>query len=469
MSSLAEITPGSSVVLARAVPATLAEHAAVEETAISPQTLRGGLYLTVRYGLGVLVSVGNMLVLTWWIGPHDYGLFVTAIGLVTFFSSVARAGVDTYLVRCESDPSPRIYHIAGTLVLGISAGLICIGVALTPLLARWLGSSEFVGAYLVLLVTIPISGLAGVPMAKLDRELDFRRAASIELGGQVLGLIAAAVLALAGTGMWAPVVGQMGGQLFVLVSTYAAIQMPPRLCFDAAEARKMLGFGVRLTASLRTWQLRTLVNPLIVGHLAGPEGVAFVGVAIRIAESLGSIRLAAGRLAIATLARLQDRRQQFSAALRQAQYLQVIILGPLLCGFSLLGPWIVPRVMGMRWNASLTVYPFIAAGVLVNSVFNLQASALFVLGRQWAVLRAYAVHVALLAGGSFSLFSRFGLAGYGGAELLACAAYALIHRGLPDEVVAAYRKLAPWVALFVLLLFLPVLHLRLGISQSFIR
>ena len=96
----------------------------------SSETLHGGVYLMSRYGLGVLVSLGNMLVMTRWIGPHFYGLFVTAIGLVGFFSTLARAGVDVYLVRREAAPDQRMYHVAGTLIFSISVGLTLIGAAL---------------------------------------------------------------------------------------------------------------------------------------------------------------------------------------------------------------------------------------------------------------------------------------------------------------------------------------------------
>ena len=82
----------------------------------------GAGYLAVRYGLGVLVGLGNMLVLTWWIGPHAYGLFVTAIGLVAFLASLGRAGVDTYLVRREAPPDARTYDIAATLIFTVSGG-----------------------------------------------------------------------------------------------------------------------------------------------------------------------------------------------------------------------------------------------------------------------------------------------------------------------------------------------------------
>src|SRR3954453_5458694 len=84
---------------------------------LSSLSTRGGVYLTTRYGLSILVSLGNMFLLTRWIGPHAYGLFVTAVGLTTFLASLARFGGDTYLVRCEPAPGRRQYDVAFTLIL----------------------------------------------------------------------------------------------------------------------------------------------------------------------------------------------------------------------------------------------------------------------------------------------------------------------------------------------------------------
>src|SRR5207253_3053987 len=92
-----------------------------------------------------------------------------------------------------------------------------------------------------------------------------------------------------------------------------------------------------------------LVNPLLVGRFAGADGVAFVALAVRIAEALGTLRLAAGRMAIAALARLQDRRNQFRIAVERASLLQLMTQGPLLFAFSLAGPLVVRHVIGVRW------------------------------------------------------------------------------------------------------------------------
>jgi len=426
-----------------------------EEAALSQETLRGGAYLAARYGLGVLVSLGNMLVMTWWLGPHIYGLFVTAVSLVAFLATVSRVGVDTFLVRHESPPTPAMYETANTIILSVSFALAGVAALITPLLVRWYGSRELVMPYLVLLATIPVSGLAGGPMAKLERELNFRRIAAIELIGQSLGLVTALVLAWARAGVWAPVAGQLVWQVFILIATASAAGLPVGLGLAGEHWRPMLSFGIAMTLSLRTWQLRTLVNPLLVGKLAGPEAVAFVAVAIRIAESLGTFRLAAGRIAIAALARLQEEREKFRAALENALFLQVITLGPLLSAFALAGPFLFRHAIGARWLPSLAVYPFVAAGVLVNSVYNLQASALFVLERQWVVMRCYTAHVVLLGAGTWLLLPRWGILGYGLAELLACCAYYAIHRGVTGILHFSCRKIVLPAAAFTAILFLP--------------
>ena len=424
---------------------------------IADRGLRNGGFLAARYGLGMFISIGNMLVLTWWIGPHAYGTFATAVSIIAFLASVARLGIDTYQVRCKTAPEVSSFHIAATVTTAFSLLLVFFGVLLSPLLVLWLHSREFLLPYLVMLLCVPASALSGLPTAKLERDLNFRAVAEVELGGQLAGLLVSAALAWRGAGVWAPVSGQLAWQWSSLAGVCAWARFLPRWKYEKNEARAMIRYGVGLTASMRTWQLRTLVNPLLVGRLVGPEAVAFVAFAIRAAESLGSVRLAAGRVTIASLSRLQDRTEEFRRMLQRALQLQLVTLGPLLCGFALLGPFLARHILGVRWMPSLAIYPFIAAGVLINSVYNLQASALFVVGRQWRVFQVYGLHVVLLAAGTLLLVPRAGITGYGWAELLACSAYLLLQRSPSEETRISYRMLTPMLAGFSGLLFAPLL------------
>ena len=77
----------------------------------------------------------------------------------------------------------------------ISSILLLGGVASIPILEIWYSQREFVFPYLVLLASIPTIGLSGIPMAKLERDLNFRAVAGIEMGGQFTSLAVALVLA----------------------------------------------------------------------------------------------------------------------------------------------------------------------------------------------------------------------------------------------------------------------------------
>ncbi|HET7206650.1 MAG TPA: oligosaccharide flippase family protein [Terriglobales bacterium] len=425
----------------------------------NPLLTRGSLYLTARYGLGILINLGNMLVMTWWIGPRPYGIFVMAIGITTLFSSVSRCGVDSYLIRCDETPDRKQYDVAATVALGISAAVCLIGVFTLPLLKAWYSEPGFVLPYLVLLACVPLTALVGIPTAKLERDLKFEDVARIELGGQVLAFLSAAVLAYRGCGVWAPVVGIFVWQAFAFGAACHASGFFPHLKFDRGDARRMLAVGFGISASARIWQLRTLVNPLIVVRFAGAEGVAYVALALRAAESLAFVRTAAARFGFAALSRLQHVPSLLCATLQRALVLQVVTLGPLLCAFAYCGPWLIPHCLGQRWTAAMPVYPLVAIGVLLSSIVNLQAAALLALGFQWTVLWAYGVHVILLAMAAWLLVPHIGIIGYGLAEVLACSGYLVIPIGLDRVLKLSYSTL--FGAGFVFLLALLVQTMRL--------
>ena len=410
---------------------------------------RGVGFIAARYGASSLIQAGNVLVLTWWIGPRAYGAFVTAVGFTTFLSSITRAGLDTHLVRCEEVPNREDYDTAFTLILLISMFLCLLGWLALPLLSLWLHDRSFAIPYLVLLATIPLVGLAGPPLAKLERALEFRDVAQIEFGGQLCAFIVGAILAWRGFGVWAPVVGYVAWQAFVLVAARIVSGFVPRLNFNLSRARQMMSFGLGFSASVRVWQLRNLVNPLIVGRFLGAEAVAFVALGVRAVEALGFVRTAVGRVEIAALSRLREDPERGREMMQKGARWQIFALGPAFCLLALLGPRFLPTLMGARWSSALLVFPFIAAAALTNSIFLLEASALFVEGRQWAVTRIYFWHVAVFVSGTAVLVPRFGMVGYGWSELGACVPCFLLHSALTPNLRVSLKATLPWLAGFV--------------------
>jgi PST family polysaccharide transporter len=187
----------------------------------------------------------------------------------------------------------------------------------------------------------------------------------------------------------------------------------------------MLGYGLGYSAAALFWELRNLVNPLVVGRYAGAEEVGYVALTIRLVEQLSFIIVVIWRVATVALARLQEDRARLVQAVTEGLSLQLMLLGPILAGFGLVVPWILPLLFGPRWLPVLEVYPFIALTYLCIAGVNLYSSALSVLRRNWQVATSNLVHSTLLAGAALLLVPHLGLSGYGWAEVVAIPSYIL--------------------------------------------
>ncbi len=418
------------------------------------QIVRGGAFLAVRQGAGIVISVVGVLLLTRQIGPEGYGLYAAALGVSTYVQSIALCGINVYLVRRTGDDTREVYDQASTLLLALGVVTALVAAALTPWLATWMRLPGFAPLARTMFVALPVVLIGQAALARLERRLDFRRVAVLELGAQLAYFAVALPLAFAGFGAWAPAIAWLVQQALLSGALLASAGYWPRIHWDRSLAREMTSYGISLSSSMWAWNLRTLVNPLVVGRFAGADAVGTVALAIRLVEYLSFVKTATWRLSIAALARLQDDRQRLRRAVSEGIRLQAIALGPLLVGFGWIAPWAIPRLFGAEWLPVVSVYPFIALAYLFNAVFSLHSSALYVLRRNWAVATFHIVHVALFAGTALLLVPTLGVIGYGVAELVALASYALLHSRLTAAVgEPRYGAAVVWTLVFGAALF----------------
>jgi O-antigen/teichoic acid export membrane protein len=422
------------------------------------KVLRGGVYLVVRQGLGLILGLGGVVLLSRAIGPANYGLYASALGIVSYLGSLAGLGVNVYLVRLEFEPDRDIYNQAFTLTFITGLCGILLGIASVPFLQHWLKNPDFIPPMLAMLPALPFIAMIGPVMARLERDLNYRAVASIELAGQIIFYLVSLTMAYQGKGVWAPVAGYLTWQIYQLAAACAATRYRPRPFLRRLMLGDMLRYSAGYSASIWIWQLRSLINPLFVGRYAGPEGVGYVALAIRLVEALSFVKAAAWRLSIATMGKLQTDVQRLQKFMEEATILQVLVLGLVLTSFAWIAPALFPFVFGDSWNSVLTVYPFIALGYLINAAFSMHSSVLYVYRRNWEVALFHVLHIILFAGGVLFLAPRFGPAGYGMAEVPALLSYIVIHFQVVKVVNPSCIKTLPWLISFIPPLFTPLLQ-----------
>lgn len=408
-------------------------------------TFEGGIALLTRQLISIALKLCGVLMIARVLGPESYGAYIAAFGIYGYASLIGQFGISVYLIR-HAEPLPASHYANSYTVLAI-IGLVLTLVVLAalPALSAWINIAGFAPVMVVLALALPAQLTAIPAIARLERALNFKTVAHVEVFAQ-LGFYAVAIPAIAsGSGQIALAFAWLTQQILLCLAAHIVTRTHPVFAIDRKILRNILRYAVPYSLANWIWQIRLLVPPLIVAPALGAQAVGILGLTIGLIEMLSVVKSIVWRLSIAVLGRLQQDAARLRRAITDGMELQALALGAILLGFGWLGDWVVPVIFGSRWAAVMAIYPFIALAYFVNALFNLHASTLTLLGRNSDLARFHALHIILFAGASAVLVPQLGLKGYGWAELVALGSYPVLHVQLTHAVgTPDYRATTLW-------------------------
>ncbi len=404
-----------------------------------------------RLAVTTLLKVVGLLVVTRLIGPEQYGPYVIAFGLYSYAVLLGEAGIVTALVRRSDEPSEAAWASAATL-LGLAAlilGLVLVG--LSAMVARIAGAPDVAWLLPLMLAALPLQLLTGPALGRLERRLDYRLVARVELARDLVYYALSLALAVAGFGAAALAVALIAQHALGLLLAYRLADARPRFGFEAVEARAMLRFAAGFSGANLIWQARALVLPLIAAPLIGPAATGIAGLTVAIAQVLSGAMNIVWRMSVASLGRLQSDAAALAAGVAVAMRLSVLAAGVPLLLFGWIAGAAVGPLFGERWSAVASLFPFVAAAYLTAALFRAHSAALTALACHHELGRFHLLHLAVLAGATAVLVRAFGVIGFGLAELAAIPTFALLHWQLGRSVGAPATgvALAWWAAALV--------------------
>ena len=427
--------------------------------------LRGSAYMAARQGLAVVIGVVGVVILTREIGPFAYGRYVGGLAIVGFLTTLARFGVEIFLIRRPEKPDSQMYHTAFTIMLVNGVVVASLGYVLAPMTIGLIVGPSFVRPFQVLVLAAPFSLLLAPGLAALEREMRYRRVALVEFLNPVVFYAVAVPWAITSPSVWSPVAGYVAAQGFTLIATIVVSDAPVGLAWSWTDVREMLRFGAPFTLMAIFAQGRQLVNPIVVGGLLGPAAVGNVGIALRIADMLCFVSRAGSRVSVAALSRLVGERERLGRALAEGMFLQILAVAPFYAGFALISRSIIPMLLGKQWDEAVAVFPLIAAAAMVFAFMSLPTSLLFVLGRSGDVVVSSMVSVALLAGGAAAAIRiSDSPTGYGVGEVLSVAGLWIVVTAARRYVPIDYASFVPWLVASIAPFFFPWVGLPWGLA-----
>jgi PST family polysaccharide transporter len=378
--------------------------------------VRGGKNLLIRQIAGLVISGVGSIAIARLIGLRGYGSYAAVFEVTFFIQSLLEFNFDLFLVR-RSTAAKEVYDTVFVLLL-VSAVLGTGGViAGIPLIGHFVHVPQFSHVALWMFASIPVMHLQQVPLSKLERELNYGVIGKGEMAGQTMFFVVGVTLAAMHYGVWAPVIAWWTQQTILLVIFWVKAAYRPAFGAQMPLVREAMRFGVAATSANFVYSLRNLVNPVVVSRILGVRAVAIVGLTLNLIDQVAFIKQVTYRIALTVLGRVQDSASRFAAVVREGTMIQLLVVGIPFVGFACAAGILVPLLFGSKWTGVAHVFPLVAISYLAYVGGSLYTGGLLAKGNPWLTIAPNMMNSVLLWLAAVVLVRRFGVIGYGLAEL----------------------------------------------------
>jgi O-antigen/teichoic acid export membrane protein len=350
--------------------------------------------------------------------PEDYGLMAMAMVCVSFLMLVNELGMGAVLVqRSTMEDSTRANIFALTLL--INATFFTAMFFASPLIADFFREPRLVVVLRTLCFLFLIYAFEIVPVAQLERELDFKRKSIVYLVANVSGGVVTLTAALSGFGVWSLVSGTVCIALIRTagVNLVAPVLLLPRMRMHGL--RDLIRFGGLVTAERAMWFFYTQVDIFIVGKVLGKTSLGYYTVAMNLASLImhktGGVLY---EVSFPTFARTQDQAGRARAYFLKGTRVISFIAFPIFFGISSVAPEIVDVLLGAKWQPASTLLAVLALVMPLRMISNLFPPALQGLGRPDISVGNLGVAMILMPF-AFLIGTRWGILGVSAAWVVA--------------------------------------------------
>ena len=336
---------------------------------------RGTRAVVVAQVCSQFISIAVLALLFRWLGPEPFGLWGMAFPALLLARMLAGFGLQVSVVQAkslDSESRDRVFWMSQALGCAAALGMILAG----PLLASLFGVPGLTPLCAGLALTLPLQALGSVHQGWWERQLAIGALAAVRVTAQLIGGVAALILAWRGAGVWA-LVGQQAIEFTCLAGImWWASDWRPSLK-NMKWHRDLFQFGSWYTGSLFLFYWAQNVDKFLLAWLLGmfPEGRVALGMYSQAYNlAMKPVLLVTTPLAsvlIPGLAKLRDDRDRFSNLATRALSLASIVLIPAAVGIALVSSDVMSILGGGKWSSAAPILTMLCPLVAVQGLINL--------------------------------------------------------------------------------------------------
>ncbi|TGQ45503.1 MULTISPECIES: lipopolysaccharide biosynthesis protein [unclassified Mesorhizobium] len=381
--------------------------------------LRGGLVTAGSQGFKMVIQFISVIILARLLVPEDFGLVASVGPIVAFVGLLQNLGLQQALVQ-RKDISDRqlnqVFWVSALVGLGSSV----VVAALAPAIAAFYGDQRMLGITLASALPLLLGSIAAVPLALMNRHLQFGQLALNDVVTAAAGLLAAAIAAWAGMGYWSLVLGPAVAAVVALAAAWLVVRWTPSRP-DLKVDGDILSFGANLTGfNLVNFFSRNLDN-ILIGKYSGAIELGYYDRAYKLLLfPLQNITQPLTRVMVPLLSRIHEDKARFRDLYVRTNWMLAAVTMPGIAALTLTSDQVVALLFGPRWTAVAPIFAWLGIASLTQSVSSTTGWIFICQGKtktmfQWGIYSSLTTVAAFIVGlhwGAVGVAAAYAISGY---------------------------------------------------------
>lgn len=371
-------------------------------TKLTHSTLSGFFWMFLGSGAQAILQLVVLIILARLLTPSDFGVVAAALVVLGFTSIFSQLGVGPAIVQRSSLETEHLQTaFTLSLLFGISlTGLIWL---LAPTISGFFRIVELTPIVRLMSIMFVFQSLSIVAESILQRELKFRRLATIEVIAFAIGFGAVGIiLAYLGHGVWA-LVGAYLTQTFLKTVILLFVQTHPKKPKIHKQAFiDLMTFGGGFTLARIGNYVAGQGDNLVVGRYLGPEALGIYGRSYQLMSVPASLfGQVVDKVLFPVMAKVQHHPERLAMAFRRGVALIALMILPTSAVLFFLAPEVVLIMLGSEWNGVVVPFQIFAVGMLFRTSYKMSDSISRATGAVYRRAWRQGIYALMVIGGAY--------------------------------------------------------------------
>ena len=309
------------------------------------------------------------------LSPEHYGVLSMMIVFTTLANVFIQNGFNTSLIQ-NKDVTEDDYSSVFWVSLGIAVVLYGLIFVMAPAIAVFYHMPDIVFPLRVLSLSLFPGALNSIQLAKVSREMDFKKVFFSGVAGILVAGAAGVAVALLGGGLWALVVQNLLNITTASMVMLLTVKWRPRLCCDLTRVAVLFRYGWKLLVASLLDALEQNLHSLVIGKKYDSDTLGYYNRGAQFPQFLlNAVNGAMASVLLPAMSASQDEKAEVKAMAKNAMVISSYIVFPMMAGLAGVATPLICLLLTEKW---LPAVPYLQVNCFCYAFYtvyvcNLQA------------------------------------------------------------------------------------------------